>query len=303
LSKLNLCIVRLILLIPIIVFLCGCNSSDDNSSSTNSVNVVVDYKSNTLLNKYDITIFVNRTELGEISQGEKKTFSTSLSSGTNRLRAVRTGRDNNSFEVEFDVQKNGNYNFTANARMSGIELVFNNGPSGPELILFSLLPILMFIGLFYLLRRDSKTEKSNDKILSAITFSKIYSIRKIASLCGLTNEKTAKLINDAIDTANDLSDNERENPEAEKYRILRNARIDTVKNMIILDDNALSIASKPAKGTRKFGKKSKLPTIASPNNVIQERSKIVTCEYCGVKTSINSDSSIKCKQCGAPLSS
>ncbi|MCL2820604.1 MAG: hypothetical protein FWD38_07210 [Oscillospiraceae bacterium] len=276
--------------------LSACKSSDNSSGSAD---IIIKYESNTLLNKYDIEIYLNGRNLGSIRQGESKTFPATLISGTNRLRTSRVDNVNNSFEIEFDNVGDGKYSFTSNARMGGLEIKFNSGPrEGLYTVLFVIGGLgFTFVIVYFSIKLGKKTDvriKREEKVTSLISASKIYSITEIAFHSHLSNDEVVDIINDRIQIANQLP-NDKKCEEYEKYRFLRNAQIDKINNKIILDEGAMKITSKLDNVTNAINK------IFRGTDPEVPKEKVVTCDYCGGKNTSTSESINKCNQCGAPL--
>jgi len=279
-----------------VFMLCACKSSENSSGSAD---IIIKYESNTLLNKYDIEVFLNGRSLGNIKQGETKTFSATLNSGVNRLRASRVDNANNSFELEFDNVGDGKYSFTSNARMGGLEVKFTSGPrEGLYAVLFIIGCLGFTFAIIYfsikLSKRDEIRIKREENVISLISASKIYSIIEIAFHSHLSNEKVIDIINNRIQIANELPENKK-CEEYENYRFLRNAQIDMINNKIVLDESAMKITKKLDTITDAINKVVRGSTPELP------KEKVVTCDYCGGKNTVTSKSGVECKQCGAPL--
>jgi len=103
------------------------------------------------------------------------------------------------------------------------------------LVVLWLVCIVIWAFIFRMNKKAAINKKNTDNVLAAISASKIYSISRIASSCGLNNTEVVNILEKSIETANALPANEKADNE-ERFRFLRNAHIDYSKGEIILDE-------------------------------------------------------------------
>jgi len=148
--------------------------------------------------------------------------------------------------------------------------------------------------LIWVIKDVDIKNKKEDKILSALSESKKQSLSLISSSSGVKHAEVIEILREFIEDANSLSTKKKSSDEdLEKYRFLRNARIDLKKDEIILDENATEIITR-------FDKISNAINVLrghQPKKPQSEPPKDWNCSFCG---SVNNGVRDKCLNCGAP---
>jgi len=251
--------------IIVLLFLVACNSEGIEREGNANNAIQIDYDKNALFNKYEIRVSVNNNYLGTQKQDTKKTYWTFLNSGNNILTISEVGNNNNELTVDFDAREGNVYYFFVQAGMSGIRIgktdvkpiasvstISEDSPYSMLGLLFIVLVCVIGVSVVpkFLNRRKtlSKSKKETDmnNVLSAITVSNILSFDGISSSCNISRKDVIRLLEEGIKMANSLPvKKQNSSSPKERFRNLRNARIDHSNEVIVLDSNVIDMLVTP----------------------------------------------------------
>lgn len=135
-----------------------------------------------------------------------------------------------------------------------------------------------------------------------VTVSNLASIDEIATAIGLTPKKTLKIIQKMIETSNTAFDFNND------FILFKNAQIDHLRNIIVLDANSANIKKTIFKNpfikpqipfVPKIPQKTDEQSSFDQKPVAQK--KTVFCTACGAKNNIFEDIDSKCEYCSEPI--
>lgn len=116
-------VTALVLTVAMVFIVTACSGNDETTSGEKvNTGIIIEYDANWFMNKYDVNISVDDSDVANIKQGEKELYELTLTEGTHTLTFSELGNDKNLVSKEFEVTADNYYYFFIKAENNGIEI-------------------------------------------------------------------------------------------------------------------------------------------------------------------------------------